>query len=88
MAIPIEEVLASLHLKRPALNYPQYKTALKQAGIFYSSAVLDFDQAFYEGREIGMPRGAVGDFLRAVKGAVQKEKNRYPKRRRAQRNFE
>lgn len=83
-AIPIEEVLASLHLKRPTLNYPQYKTVLKKAGVIYASTALDLDPAFYEGKEIGMPRGAVGDFLRAVKRAMSDRKSRNLKRGRTE----
>lgn len=52
---------------------------LEKAGILYTSAALDFDPAFYAGEEVGMPRGAVGDFLRAVKG-----ESRSPKRGRVE----
>lgn len=73
--ILISDVLNALHAKRPALNYPQYEAALTKAGIAYASAALDFQKAFYES-EVGMPKGAVGDFMRAVKKTVKREKKR------------
>ncbi|KAG6906679.1 hypothetical protein DXG01_012659 [Tephrocybe rancida] len=73
--IAISDLLQSLHTKRPALEYPQYEGALLKAGIAYANAVLEFDKAFFTSEEVGMPKGAVGDFFRAAKSAVKKSKH-------------
>ncbi|KAG6908316.1 hypothetical protein DXG01_005292 [Tephrocybe rancida] len=72
--IAISELLESLHSVRPALNYPQYERALLKAGIAYTNAVLEFDKSFFASEKIGMPLGAIGDFLRAARSAMKKGK--------------
>ncbi|KAF8055894.1 hypothetical protein FPV67DRAFT_1567097 [Lyophyllum atratum] len=83
--IPITDILQSLHRKRPALNYPQYEAALTKAGIAYASAVPDFEKVFFE-RDVGMPKGAVGDFIRATKSAVMKGRKRSKRARQDKEN--
>ena len=75
-AISIKDVLNILHKSRPAINYPQYEPALLKAGIAYATAVQDFPTSFFTGSTVGMPEGAVGDFLRGVKSAIRKGRKR------------
>lgn len=59
----------------PALNYPQYRDALQKEGIAYTNAVGEFERDFYV-KDIGMAKGAVGEFVRAAKVSLRKGKKR------------
>jgi hypothetical protein len=50
---PITDVLARLHKKMPALNYPQYELMLRKEGIAYANAVGKFEKEFFI-NDIGM----------------------------------
>jgi hypothetical protein len=47
----------------PLLNYPQYEAALVSNGIIYVNSIAHVAPEFFVDI-IGMPRGAVGDFLK------------------------
>lgn len=81
-AIPITGVLQELHGRMPDLDFRKYKAALKRQGIAYARSVLDFDKDYLK-EKIGMPDGAVGEFLRGVKKIV-KGKGKQAKRARVQ----
>jgi hypothetical protein len=69
-ATSITDILSNLHKKMPDLNYPQYEAALKKEGVAYANAVAEFDKKFFV-EDIGMARGAVGEFMRAAKRGVK-----------------
>lgn len=68
--VPILSVLEMLHKKFPDANYPQYVDAFRKQGIFYAKAVCDLDASFFA-KEVGMPRGVVGEFVRVAKQMVK-----------------
>lgn len=82
--IPITDVLRELHARMPDLDFPKYEVALKHQGIAYARSVLDFDKGYLK-EEIGMPAGAVGEFLRGVK-KILKGKAKEAKRARMEGN--
>ena len=47
----------------PLLDYPQYEAALTAKGIVYVNNVIGIAREFFI-NTIGMPEGAVGDFLK------------------------
>lgn len=70
----IDEVLTSIHIRYPAMNFPQYTNALKQRGILYlSTAAVHFDGSFYA-EKVGMSDGAAHTFHAYVFKAHMKEK--------------
>jgi len=60
---PVSQVLQELHNIMPLLNYPQYEAALTAKGIVYVNNVVGIAHEFFV-NTIGMPEGAVGDFLK------------------------
>ncbi|KAJ3968326.1 hypothetical protein EV361DRAFT_805826, partial [Lentinula raphanica] len=78
-AASIDEVIACLHKKMPALDYAQYQPALRRQGIVYAKLVADFDRQFFA-NDIGMAQGAVGEFIRTAKSIVTKGKGRAVKK--------
>ncbi|KAG1901201.1 uncharacterized protein F5891DRAFT_979738 [Suillus fuscotomentosus] len=61
----IEDVLASIHSRYPALNFPEYIGKMKDHGIFYLPTAAHFDIIFYE-ENIGMTAGAAYTFQMCV----------------------
>ncbi|KAG1895866.1 uncharacterized protein F5891DRAFT_1193680 [Suillus fuscotomentosus] len=64
----IEDVLASIHSRYPALNFPEYIGKMKDHGIFYLPTAAHFDIIFYE-ENIGMTAGAAYTFQMCVSRA-------------------
>ena len=59
----ISQILQELHNVMPLLDYPQYEAALTAKGIVYVNNVIGIAREFFI-NTIGMPEGAVGDFLK------------------------
>ena len=59
----ISQILQELHNVMPLLDYPPYEAALTAKGIVYVNNVIGIAQKFFI-NTIGMPEGAVGDFLK------------------------
>lgn len=68
----ITDILSRLHKKWPALNYPQYETALHEKGIAYVVNAIDFGPDFYK-EKVGMADGAVGPFVKLVGTQAQRD---------------
>lgn len=71
----IAGVLAILNEKWPDHNYPQYLDTLREHGLVYGAALLDFGHDWYED-VIKMKAGAIGTFLREVSGLTGKRNAR------------
>lgn len=71
----IADVLAILNEKWPDHNYPQYLEKLREHGLVYGAALLDFGHDWYED-VIKMKAGAIGTFLREVSGLTGKRNAR------------
>lgn len=69
----IEDVLADVHSRYPALNFPEYIGTMKDHGIFYLSTAAHFDIVFYE--NVGMPAGAAYTFQTYVSKAHMKSEH-------------
>jgi len=54
----------------PLLNYPQYESALVANGVVYVNSVSNILQEFFA-NVIGMPQGAVGEFLNQAQRLMQ-----------------
>ncbi|KAG2359110.1 hypothetical protein BDR07DRAFT_1488623 [Suillus spraguei] len=52
----IEDVLASVHSRYPALRFPEYIGKMKYHGIFYLPTAAHFDIVFYE-KSVGEKQG-------------------------------
>jgi hypothetical protein len=61
----IKDVLANVHSRYPAMNFPQYADKLKDRGILYLSTAAHFGIRFYE-EKVGMPEGAAYTFQSCV----------------------
>lgn len=61
----IKDVLANVHSRYPALNFPQYADKLKDRGILYLPTAAHFGIRFYE-EKVGMPEGAAYTFQSCV----------------------
>ena len=68
----IEDVLASIHFRYPAMNFPRYIDTLKEHGIFYLQTAAHFDSGFYK-EKVGMPEGTAVTFHFCVRKAHMKE---------------
>jgi hypothetical protein len=68
----IDDVLASIHARYPAMEFPQYVDKLKDRGILYLVTAAHFNIQFYE-EKIGMPEGAACMFHASVCNARMKE---------------
>ncbi|KAI0324367.1 hypothetical protein GY45DRAFT_1208210, partial [Cubamyces sp. BRFM 1775] len=71
--LTINDVLAALHIRQPASNYPAYKEALASKGILYARSALDSDVGWYV-KEVHMPEGLVKPFLRQVESMLKKQR--------------
>jgi hypothetical protein len=71
MSIP--ELLYSLHVTYPRLNYLQYGKILKQRGIRYAINASGLDEDFFVNR-IGMTEYAAGIFLERARKQCLKER--------------
>ncbi|KAG1888035.1 uncharacterized protein F5891DRAFT_1199323 [Suillus fuscotomentosus] len=68
----IHDVLAIIHARYPAMEFPQYMDKLKDHGILYLVAAAHFSIQFYE-EKIGMSEGAAYIFHTSVCKAFMKE---------------
>lgn len=79
-SLPIDDVLSELNKKFPALDYPQYATALKAKGIAYASSVVGLGASYYK-ENIGMVDGAIEPFIKRTRKMVKAAKKRNGKKR-------
>ena len=68
----IEDVLARIHFRYPAMNFLQYSDTLKEHGIFYLQTAAHFDSKFYQ-EKVGMPEGVAITFCACMCKAHMKE---------------
>ncbi|KAG1756199.1 uncharacterized protein EDB91DRAFT_1241298 [Suillus paluster] len=61
----IKNVLTNVHLRYPAMNFPQYADKLKDRGILYLPTPAHFGVRFYE-ETVGMPEGTAYTFQSCV----------------------
>ncbi|KAG1726168.1 uncharacterized protein EDB91DRAFT_1254427 [Suillus paluster] len=61
----IKDVLTNVHLRYPAMNFPQYANKLKDCGILYLPTAAHFGVKFYE-KKVGMSEGAAYTFQSCV----------------------
>ncbi|KAG0697889.1 hypothetical protein DFH29DRAFT_1003315 [Suillus ampliporus] len=61
----IEDVLAGIHSRCPALNFPEYIGKMKEHGISYLPTAAHFNTGFYE-ETVSMPAGAAYTFQKCV----------------------
>jgi hypothetical protein len=66
----ITDILHDLHEVMPLLNYPQYESALVANGVVYVNSISNISQEFFAD-VIGMPQGAVGEFLNQAQRLMQ-----------------
>ncbi|KAG1899087.1 uncharacterized protein F5891DRAFT_981471 [Suillus fuscotomentosus] len=74
----IEDFLAGVHSRYPAMNFLQYAGKLKDRGILYLPTATGFDIRFYQSK-IGMPEGTALTFQRCASKAhmrVERAKER------------
>jgi hypothetical protein len=67
----ISTVLRELHTVMPLLDYPQYESSLLTKGIFYVNNAALISRDFFVDI-VGMPEGAVGDFLSHCKTLMRR----------------
>ncbi|KAJ6490434.1 hypothetical protein DFH09DRAFT_1454369 [Mycena vulgaris] len=79
-SLPIDDVLNELNKKFPALDYPQYATALKAKGIAYASSVVGLGASYYK-ENIGMVDGAIEPFIKRTRKMMKAVKKRNGKKR-------
>lgn len=76
----IDDVLTSIHLRYPLMNFPQYLDTLKERGIMYRLTAAHFDSTFYE-EKVGMPEGAAYTFHSHVRNTHMKSERRKARRK-------
>jgi hypothetical protein len=80
--LPLKAVFTTLDKKYPDINYSKYQPTFEKHEICYATAIQDFPRDFFI-KDIGMPAGAVGDFLRNIDTMVKKEKKQLKRVKRA-----
>ncbi|KAG1876120.1 hypothetical protein C8R48DRAFT_768961 [Suillus tomentosus] len=76
----IDEVLASINSRYPAMQFPQYAAALKEHGILYLPTAVHFSRKFYA-QKVGMSEGAALTFHARVCKAHMKEERAKARRK-------
>jgi hypothetical protein len=76
----INDILASIGLRYPALNFLQYVDKLKERGIFYLPTAAHFNSRFYV-EKVGMSEGAAYTFYTHVCKAHMKEERAKARRK-------
>jgi len=80
--LPLKRVFTALDKKYPDLKYLKYQPMFNKHKICYATVIQDFLQDFFI-NDIGMPGGAVGDFLCNIDAMIKKERKQLKRVKRA-----